>query len=196
MYGRNLRRVDQSSQYSSTRPELDERGQVQKHASGGTSERNVGKIGANAGNVYRVGSRIFTGRITNGITVSSECKHKSLYPCSPHNTVVRCNRTSVSRPHFVTYTKDTHYKVSHWDDLAFAEGRLALVEPDGKTTPSNASLFRPPFLVDLTAPPPLLRAVLVALDFPCPATFSSACSLLAISWYSSIVFSTTHAQCE
>ena len=109
------------------------------------------------------------------------------------HTIVRwSDGTSVSRPRSTTIPKDTHYKVPHWDDLAFAEGRLALLVPEGRTTPSNESVFRPPFLVDLTAPPLLLLDVLVVLGLPCPATFSSACSLLAISWYSSIVLSTTH----
>ena len=64
--------------------------------------------------------------------------------------------------------------------------------PEGKTTPSNVPVFRVlPFLV-LTAPPPLLLLeglFAFALSFPA-AVFSSACSLFAISWYSSTVFST------
>ena len=68
--------------------------------------------------------------------------------------------------------------------------------PEGKTTPSNVSVFRLPFLVDLTAPTPLAREeVLVALDLSFPAaSFSSACSLSAISWCSWIVLSTGRAQ--
>ena len=93
----------------------------------------------------------------------------------------------------MTNSGDTHHKAPHCDDLAFAEGRLVLVVPEGKTTPSNVRASRP-LLVDLTAPTPLLREVLLALGRP--TTFSSACSLSAISWYSLSVFSTTHAQHE
>jgi len=89
-----------------------------------------------------------------------------------------------------TLTRHTivHVKPPRHYDLAFAEGRLTLVVPEGKTTPSNVLVFGP-FLVDLTAPTPLLREVLLAFVLRCPTTFSSACSLLAISWYSSMVFS-------
>jgi len=190
MHGRNLRRVDQSSQYPPTRAELDEGGQVQEFTPRGASKRNVGKIGGISRRVQRVRNRVFTGRIISGTAVGSEYRHTGYCTLVPY-TVVHCGMTRISCPPSIgNGSKDTHHKVPHRDDLAFAEGRLVLVEPERKMTPSNVPVLRVPFLVDLTAPPPLL------LDLPCPATFSSACSLLAISWYSSIVFSTAHAQHE
>jgi len=195
MHGRNLRRVGQSSQHPSTWAQLDERGQIQKHASGRAPKRDVGKIGAITRRVQRVGNRVFTGRLTSGSTGSREHKHRILYPYLLHNHMLQWTgggEGGISHPRSAESPKGTHHKTLHREDLALAEGRLVLVEREGKTTPSNVPPLRRPFLVDLTAPP-TSREV---LDLPCPATFSSASSSLAISWCSSIVFSTTHARHE
>jgi len=112
----------------------------------------------------------------------------SRFRMQTQNIVPAAEQVSAT-PRSVANQKGTHCRIHHRHDLAFAEGRLVLVVPEGKTTPSNVSVFRLPFLV-LTAPPLLFLWVLLALALSFPAVFSSACSLFAISWYSSTVFST------
>lgn len=191
MHGRNVWRVDKGSQHPSTRVELDERGQVQRCASGRASKGYVEEIGANARRIQRVGNRVFAGRLTSGITNSSEYKHAMFctHACHAVSGCPSLKRASAARVPGRN-PKDSQ-RVRHRDNLAFAEGRLVLLEPGAKTTPSDVPGFRRPFLFDLTGPTSPPREA-----FSCAAALSSACSLLATSWYSSIVSSTAHVRHE
>ena len=106
MHGRNFRRPNQSPQHPSTRAELDEGRRIQKYTSRGTSKRNVGKVGAIAGRVQRVGNRVFTGRMTSGPTVGSKYKCTESCTHAPH-IVIHYNATNISRPPSVTNPRKT-----------------------------------------------------------------------------------------
>lgn len=129
--------------------------------------------------------------MTDRTTIRSEYEHTGCCAHAPH-IVVHYNTNIIDRPCSVTDSR-TLTTNAHRYDLAFAEGRLTLLVPEGRTTPSNVPVPRRLCLVDLVGPAPLLRGVLALL---CPASFSSSCSLLAISWYSWTVLSTTHARHE
>ena len=93
VHGRDIWRGNQSSQCPPARAQLDERGQVQKHTSRGASKGYVGETDTHARGVGGVKHRVFSDRLTSGITLGSEYQHTERCPYSAYarRTYVACN---------------------------------------------------------------------------------------------------------